>query len=174
MSVRFPDIVSIPVNPFQIAIVGDCARAAFPKIVWSYVLKIELRIVVLIVASLALCETLGRDVPAIFASDFERVSALGPSQVVSDLIEVLNCELGPIAIRPNLKSIEVVKLQVGEVVQPRKAELSRVYDLREPVKANAELIQQRRRERVVLTQSKYVETVRFDSVKRRQIGCSVD
>src|SRR5262249_2249493 len=138
------------------------------------IVEIKLRIVVLIVASLALGEALGRDVPAVFAADFEGVRALGPSQIVRDLIEILNCELGGIRVRPNLKSAEIEKLQVGEVIQPREAVVSRRYVIRIPIKTKPKFIQQRGRECVVLTQGKHVETVGFSEIKRRQIRVRVN
>src|ERR1035437_8072985 len=145
------------------------AGRALTKIVRREVMKEHVHRRVLVVATEALRETLGRDVLATVKPKLEAVLALDPGDVVGRLVEVLNGELGSVAVDAKGEAVLIgVERQEGELVQAGVGEVSGHFGVAVAVEPKAKLVGQIRREEVVLGESKQVPLEGLLRIKRRQ------
>src|SRR5208282_346935 len=114
---RTPGVVRVKVNRVLIPVVGARTSTSLSEIVGSKVFQVNLRGVVLVVSALALGELLRRNIPAIFRSELQVVLTLHDAEIVDELVEVLDGELGSIAVRADIQAgAEIVESNVGELV----------------------------------------------------------
>ena len=80
---------------------------------------------VLIIAAFALDEVLRRDHVAAVKTELERVLALGPTQVLDELIRILDAVLRRAAVRADIEA-KIVEREVWECIRPGKLSSARL------------------------------------------------
>jgi hypothetical protein len=101
------------------------------------------------------------------------VLALDVADIVRHLIEILDGELGSIAVRSDGDEALVVELEVGKDIEPGEAEVAGGEVVGEAVEADPELISQIRAEGVVFREREKVVAVGLGGKEGRQIGSGI-
>src|SRR6185312_7186590 len=109
---------------------------ALRKRIRHAVLKEGERVVVLVIASHALCKRLWSNDLATFHSELDGVGALGPGHCFRRLICILIRALRSIWIGTDLQLVQVLELEVREAVETGKSEIAGIEALREAIEAD--------------------------------------
>ena len=150
-----PAIVGEEIRIHLVAVIGGIAKAALRKVVRGLIQKEQIGGVVVVLSAGTLGELLRADVLASVEAELEGMLALHPTDVVGELIKVLNRELRRVAVRTDVQ-IEVVENNVGELIQPRILEVTRRQRVVKPIVSEAHFVGEVRREVMIFGQRAHV------------------